>query len=146
MLYKDYIDQAKNIAIAYDEATHMSFLIPEYRYLLKTRLGNIDDVEDYQDAKFDIAEVLDLEVTKRNILCSPIIAVAQWLSDTIFLMADPAMIEQSNDFIKSIVEYMKLKDSVQDKEAELKKKENALNEKQNVQYIVPGINFAKKTN
>ena len=56
---------------------------------------------------------------------------------------EPEVVEQQNDLMKNVVEYMQLNQSLKDRESEIEKVEDATKKKFNISKMFPGMNFEK---
>lgn len=115
MLYTDYILKAKELTIQQlDNGTW--YLEPEWQDILwRNNLGEIDDLEDsYLDGWYTLEDILKLEVERRNKVNSKQNDVINWLYDVITATVEPAMMQEETDYIKNVVEFMKLNHSLQD--------------------------------
>lgn len=86
------------------------YLEPEWKDIICREIeSNLDNVEDnYLSDWWDIENVLRLEVEKRNAQDSKKNDVINWLYEVISAQVEPAMMQEETDFIKNVVEYMKL--------------------------------------
>lgn len=109
MLYSKFIYHAKEMTIQQlDNGTW--YLEPEWKDIICREIeSNLDNVEDnYLSDWWDIENVLRLEVEKRNAQDSKKNDVINWLYEVISAQVEPAMMQEETDFIKNVVEYMKL--------------------------------------
>lgn len=145
MTYTEYMNRAKEMCIIEDEDTGLSYLIPDFRFILYSAEMYETVVSDYEDFTIDIvAEVLKLEVENRNRKADKTGIVAQWAYDVIMTNIDPAITEMDNDLLKNLTEYMVVNDTLKDKEKELIQREDNANKKENITTLFPGMNFSKK--
>ena len=111
MLYSEYIIKAKELTITYDEDAKVSYLEPEWQTILHSNgLGNLEDIKDmYIEGWYDLEDVLKLEVEKRNAIQSKKNIVCEWLYDLITSAVDPAMMQEENDLVQSMIELAKVR-------------------------------------
>lgn len=145
MLYTEYIEKAKDICIVKDEDTGKMYLRPDYRYVMYLEGMKASDISDFDGVNDDmIAEHLKLFVSNNNEKLSVIDNVAKWVYDIISVVVDPALTTEENELMSNMMNYMKLNDSLKDKEKALADKEKTLDQKKDVVYAFPGIDFSKK--
>ena len=109
MLYSKFIYHAKEMTIQQlDNGTW--YLEPEWKDIICREIeSDIDKIEDnYLTDWWDIENVLRLEVDKRNVRDDKKKAVIDWLYDTITATVEPAMLEEETNYIKNVIEYMKV--------------------------------------
>lgn len=144
MLYDVYMHKAMPLVIVDDESSGFSYLDPHYRSILT---GMEMDPEVIEDRKVDwnwLSEAFNLEIERRNRITDKSRFVIDWLFDIIASTIDPIMIDEENDLMKNIVEYMKLNADLKDREVELQKREDLQDKKENILELIPGINFSKR--
>lgn len=145
MLYSQFMHEAmKLVIIADDEASGYSYLNPHYRIQLQDAGLNPENVSDRQIDWNDVAEVLKLEVERRNKVTDKGRFVIDWIFDIITLAVDPAMTSEENDLMKNLMDYMKLNHTLKTREEEVQRKEDAQEQKTNVMTLMPGMNFSKR--
>jgi len=101
-------------------------------------------VTDFPITWEDVREILELEVKKINALHDNTRAVVDWLYLAINEVIEPTMVDQENELLKNVTEYMKLNASLKDREKNIEKKEKALEDKSNIVQLTPGMNFSKR--
>lgn len=111
MLYIDYITKAKELTIGYDEVSMFYYLEPDWQTILYE--NNMSDLEAVPDMRlegwYDLEDVLKLEVEKRNAKASKLNIVLNWIGDVISSTLDPAMVDEENDLVQSMIELAKAK-------------------------------------
>lgn len=124
MLYTDFIYKAMDLTI--EQADNgLYYLEPLWRNIL---YDNQMDVVNISDADADwggVLDVLNLEVTKRNTINSKKPDVLNWLYDLITSQVEPAMLEEENDYLKNVIEYMKTNHEIQKTDEEWNKFKNS---------------------
>lgn len=152
MLYGELIHEAMKLVIVHDdEASGHFFLDPNYRALMTD--ANLLP-ESVTDRKVDwdwISEVLRLEVERRSKMTDKTRFLVDWVFEILTSTVEPAVMQEENEMIKNIIEYIKhsheLKDKeveLQDREADLEHKEDVLDKKDALLQLVPGMNFSKR--
>ena len=91
-----------------------------------------------------MAEVLKLEVERRNRVTDKGRFVMDWLFDVLTASIDPTMITEENELMKNMMEYMKLNHELKEREAEVERKEEIQEKKSNIIEMMPGMNFSKR--
>ena len=112
MLYQTFIYKAKELTVhQLDNGTW--YLEPEWQDILyRENLGALDDLEDsYLSGWYDVEDILKLEVEKRNAQNSKTKEVVQWVYDVITATLEPAMLQEENELVKNVVEYMQAKNN-----------------------------------
>lgn len=109
MTYSKFIFQAEQLTVKQlDNGTW--YLEPEWKDLicreLESDLSNVED--NYLEDWWDVENVLQLEVERRNTQDSKKNDVINWLYDVINSTIEPAILDEENDYIRNLIEYMKL--------------------------------------
>lgn len=145
MLYSEYMDKVKEMALITSEKNGLTYIRPDYEYLLNASGLSLDEVIDFKNATREVVhQHLILERDMRNAQkdISPI--VMQWVYDVISTVVDPAIIEQENQLIQDMIEYRKEKNAIDVRTLELDKKEQLLEEQSKILPMNFGMNFSKK--
>lgn len=109
MTYSKFIFEAEQKTInKLDNGTW--YLEPEWKDIICREIeSNLDNVEDnYLTDWWDIENVLRLETERRNALDNKKNEVINWLYDVITSTVEPAMLEEETDYIKNVIEFMKV--------------------------------------
>ena len=109
MTYATFIYKAKELTIQQlDNGTW--YLEPEWQDMLyREGLGELDDLEDsYLSGWYDVEDILKLEVERRNAKDNKKNEVINWLYDLITVTVEPAILQEENDFIKNMMDYIKV--------------------------------------
>jgi hypothetical protein len=106
--YYKFIQEAKEKTIQQLD-NGIWYLEPEWKDIVCREIeSNLDKVEDnYLIDWWDIENVLRLEVEKRNAQNDKKKDVIDWLYDVITATVEPAIMEEENDYIKNVIEFMK---------------------------------------
>lgn len=113
MLYSEYIIKAKELTIGYDEEAMVYYLEPDWQTILHSNgLGDLENVKDmYIEGWYDLEDVLKLEVEKRNAIQSKKNLVYDWIYGLITSTIDPAMMEEENELVQSMIELAKTRNA-----------------------------------
>ena len=124
MLYTDFIYKAMDLTI--EQADNgLFYLEPLWRNILYDNQMNVSSITDAKADWGGVLDVLNLEVTKRNTINSKKPNVINWLYDLISSQIEPAMLEEENDLIKNVIEYMKTNHDIQKDSEEWDKFKNS---------------------
>ena len=152
MLYSEYMHEAMKLVVMDDsESSGFSYLDPNYRVLLLDAGQDPAKVTDHLIGWDDVVEVLKLEVERRNHITDKTRFVIDWVFEIISSTIEPAMVQEENELMKNMMEYMKLNSELKSKEQALQDREADLDHKEEVQetrgtvlQLVPGMNFSKR--
>ena len=145
MLYYEYMDKVKELALVTNEKNGLTYIRPDYEYLLETSGLSLDDVTDFEKASGTVVyRQLLLERDMRNAQNNISPVVMQWLYDVISTVVEPAIVEQQNQLIKDMLEYQKEKNAIDERTKALDMQQQALEEKSKIIPMNFGMNFAKK--
>ena len=117
MLYSKFIYHAKEKTIhQLDNETW--YLEPEWKDILCREIegfnGDLSVIEDsFISDWWDVENILQLEVTRRNAMDSKKKDVIDWIYDLITAYAEPAMLAEETDFIKNVVDFMKTNHAIE---------------------------------
>lgn len=145
MLYSEYMNKVKEIALITSEKNGLTYIRPDYEYILAASEFSLDDVSDFEDATRDVVHrqlIMERDMRNAQKDISPI--VMKWLYDVISTVVEPAIIEQQNELIKDMLEYRKEKNAIDTRTLELDKKEQMLEEQSKILPMNFGMNFSKK--
>lgn len=145
MLYDVYMHQVMPLVIVDDDdSSGFSYLDPHYRSILTGMNLSPEIIED-REVDWDwLSEALNLEVERRNRITDKSRYVIDWLFDIITSTIEPTMIDEENELMKNMMEYMKLNHELAEREEEVKKKEEVQEHKANIVELIPGLNFSKR--
>lgn len=146
MLYIDFMKKAEEFVLSYDEDSGLTYLEPDWRVILSGL--NLDPEKDITDSPISwdwLCERMMLEVERRNKLDDRSKYVIDWIYSILTAAIEPAMLNEENELMKNMMDYMKLNVELKEKEKNLNRKEEALDQKQNVVKMMPGLNFSKRT-
>lgn len=109
MLYSKFIFNAKEKTIQkLDNGTW--YLEPEWRDIIGREM-EIQDVSELEDSYisdwWDVENILQLEVGRRNAQDSKKKYVIDWLFDTITSTVDPILLDGETNFMQNVIKYMK---------------------------------------
>lgn len=108
MLYSQFIYKAENLTI-HQLDNEVWYLEPEWKDIIcRNVIGNIDDIEDsFLSDWWDVENILRLEVDRRNSQDNKKNEVINWLYEIITSTIEPAILEEENEYIKNVIEYLK---------------------------------------
>lgn len=117
MLYSKFIFHAMEMTVRQLD-NGIWYLEPEWKDVICREIeSDLDNIEDnYLTDWWDIENVLRLEVERRNAQDNKKVEVIKWLYDIINSTIEPAMVEEETDYIKNVIEYMKLNHDIQKQE------------------------------
>lgn len=145
MLYSEYMDKVKSIALLTNENTGLTYIRPDYEYILAASELKLEDVSDFENVtKSTVYRQLILERDMRNAQRDKTPAVMQWLYDVISTVVEPAIIEEQNKLIKDMLEYRKERNAIDDRTKELDLQQQVLEEKSKIIPLNFGMDFSKK--
>lgn len=145
MLYQEYMDEVKKITLITNETNGLTYIRPDYEYVLASGDLKLSDVTDFPTASVDtVYKQLILERDMRNANVDKMPLIAEWIHAVINTVIEPAIVEQQNQLIKDMIEYRKEKNAIDTRTKELNLKEQALEDKNKVLPMNFGIDFSKK--
>lgn len=147
MLYAEYMVKVKEACLEQWEENGQWYIRPDWK-------RQLDDMELYPDESIisdwinvvweDVLEELQLEVTMRNTRQDKMPIITEWLYKVMTAEIEPKVIEEQNELVKNLQEYMKEKKKVEEKSEELDEREKKVQEKEKVKEIAGGMSFAKR--
>lgn len=145
MLYSEYIDEVKKIALIIDDDNEMTYIWPDYEYALRKMDLGIDKVSDYEGLTYEtVYRNLVLERDMRNAKKDKLPIIIDWLYNVVTTVVEPAVVEEQNKLIKDVIEYRKERNAIDDRTKELDMQEKVLEEKSKIIPMNFGLNFSKK--
>lgn len=145
MLYSEYMDKVKDIALLTNENTGLTYIRPDYEYILDGEEFSLDDVTDFENvSKLVVHNQLLLERDMRNAQTDKTAIVMQWLYDVITTVVEPAIVDEQNQLIKDMLEYRKERNAIDERTKKLDEKQQALEEKSKIMPMNFGMDFSKK--
>ena len=145
MLYSEYMDKVKELALITNEDTGMTYIRPDYEYLLSASHLDLDEVTDFEDVtKSVVYRQLLLERDMRNAQKDKTHIVMQWLYDVISTVVEPAIVEEQNKLIQDMLAYRKERNAIDERTKKLDEKQQALEEKSKILPMNFGMDFSKK--
>ena len=105
MNYADFINKAAELTITQAD-NGLFYLEPLWQGILED-----NEMSFAKTGKLSRSEVLDtlkLEVERRNTINSKKNDVIEWVYDIISATVEPAILEEETNYIKNVMEYMKL--------------------------------------
>ena len=118
MLYTDFMQKAVDLTVV-EADNGLFYLEPMWRSILNDNNMNIAEITDAKLKWCDVFDVLKLVVEKENTINSKKPVVIDWIYNIITTQVEPAILEEQNDYVKTLTEYLKTKretEIVKDKE------------------------------
>ena len=144
MLYMEFFAKASEAVILTDEESGVVFLDPHYRVTLQDWDLDPNMIIDYPTSWSQLGETLQLEVKRLNDCSSKSRFINEWLYAVITSAVEPKMLQAENEYIKNVMDYLRLNESLKDKEKDLQKREDAAETRDNIRQMMPGMSFSKK--
>lgn len=145
MLYIDYMNKVKEIALITDEDSGITYIKPDYEYALTVAGLDLDDVEDFENVNRTIVyRQLLLERDMLNARNDKTPYVVQWIYDVIHSVIDPALVEEQDKLMRDMIEYRKEKNAIDSRSQELDQKQQELEAKNKLMPFNIGLDFRKK--
>lgn len=108
MLYRDYMNKVKELALCQNVDTGMTYIVPEYEYILAHQSFGLKDVTDFPDADLQtVRRQLELERDMRNAQNSYGMALAKWAYQFVDNTVVPATVDAENELLQTLLEYRK---------------------------------------
>lgn len=145
MLYSEYMDKVKAIALLTNENTGLTYIRPDYEYILAASELKLEDVSDFKNVTHDVVHrQIILERDMRNAQHDKTAAVMQWIYDVISTVVEPAIVEEQNKLIQDMLAYRKERNAIDERTKELDLQQQALEEKSKILPMNFGMDFSKK--
>lgn len=145
MTYLEYVKQARDMFIVKDEESGKFYLRPDWRHAIDVD-GFYPDthIDGYHLSVDELHEYLELEVGRLNLKADKTSYISNWIYTVLTSTVEPALTDAENQFAAQIIDYMKEKNQIEQKEKELTKQEETLQQKTNIFNSAPGFDFSKK--
>jgi len=140
MTREEFLTEAARVCIGKSEASELFFVEPLWETYVKAEIGDYPEDLTHEET----LEILELTVKKLNATADRSHVLINWLYDTLTTKVEPAMLEEENELVKNMVEYMKLNKSVEEREKKLKEQEKIVSEKKNIAKLIGGMKFSRK--
>lgn len=145
MTYNSYMKTVCEKLIIENDETGKCYIRPDWKFVLQSdNLLPESTVKNYDLSMDELFEYMQLEIERRNMSVDKMGYVANWLYTLITETVEPSLTEAENEAAVNIINYMKEKKQLENKEKELAQKEQAVHTKQKVVDFAPGMNFAKR--
>ena len=139
--YFKIVNEAIELVVETDDETGISYLIPQYKELLFEQGIVLDKDKDPREQD-ELYEIVKLEVEKRNALNNYVPYVARMMYELFDQKINPTVTDEENEMIANMLEYMKEKNALQEREKDIENRERAMSLKNRLKGN--GLNFAKK--
>lgn len=108
MLYHEYMNKVKELALCQNIDTGMTYIVPEYEYILAHQDFGLQDVTDFPDADLQtVRRQLELERDMRNAQNSYGMSLAKWVYQFVDNTVMPATVDAENELLQTLLEYRK---------------------------------------
>ena len=145
MTYNSYMKTVCEMLIIENDETGKYYIRPDWKFVLQSdNLLPESTVKGYDLSMDELFEYMQLEIEKRNLSVDKMGYIANWLFALITETIEPSLTEAENEAAVNIINYIKEKKQLENKEKELAQKEQAVHTKQKVVDFAPGMNFAKR--
>ena len=145
MTYNSYMKTVCEMLIIENDETGKYYIRPDWKFVLQSdNLLPESTVKGYDLSMDELFEYMQLEIEKRNLSVDKMGYIANWLFALITETIEPSLTEAENEAAVNIINYIKEKKQLENKEKELALKEQAVHTKQKVVDFAPGMNFAKR--
>lgn len=144
MTFEEYYRKITELCIVDNNSTWCSYLLPDYKVLLKTNNLWPDVVEDYALTIEDVSEMLKLEVDMRHAITSKNKILTEWIYEIIDGTLNPAIKESEAEIINQVISLLKDKADIDKKKNMLADIELARSQESKQESAYKSINFAKK--
>lgn len=149
MTYFKLMDEIFDLCIVQVDEGGLWYLSPHWRKIIQEFESSEKELYtkhlEQENINLNVlSEILNLEVVRRNAYIDKKLEIRTLLYEVLFSTVEPAVLEEETEYIKNVMDYMKLNDSLKDKEKELNAKENAIKDKEKISSLVPeGMTFKK---
>ena len=131
-------NKAIELCVSYEEATGRSYVEPLWREILESEGIRVTTKEEPR-----MLETLTLAAKKADAKNDKTGAVMDWLYELLTAQVEPAVLQEETEYIKNVMDYMKLNDQLKDKEKELTEREEKADEKEAAKQLFPQMNFSR---
>lgn len=140
MTKEEYLKEAARICVSKSDASEFYYVEPLWEIYLKAEAGEYPEGLTHEET----LEVLKLVVEKLNVSKDRSRVLINWIYDVLTANIDPAMIEEENELVKNIVEYMKMNKNIEEREKKLQEQEQVVSGKKNISKLLMGMRFSKR--
>ena len=130
MIREEFLHKAIGVCLSVDEQSGVAYVEPLWRDILVAE-DLAKENPGVSDA--EILEVLQLAANKHNVTVDHSKMVMDWLYEMLTNNIEPAILDQENDLVKNVLEYMKANESQKEQ----------TDSKQKLSKMLPGMSFAK---
>lgn len=148
--YEDW-NKIVDAVVFTDEDSGKSYIEPRWEQIVKDLNLITVEGETEEEKKnnagmimFDMRDVLNMEVKKRNAQNDYFGKVAKKLFAMLEESLDPMMQQENEELAMDMLKYQAEKNKITEKELELKEREKQLDTKEDIKLKTGGLNFAKK--
>jgi len=145
MLYSEFTQRIKDLAILLDEDTGVYYIDPDWKFNMYVNdLPEPHEVKsEYELTWADVKDILNLEVIKRNKHNDNKKLVIDWLYNLITATVEPAILQEETEYVAQMMDYLKFRNEHPELPVNQEKTEDVGDEKVK-QLLKSGMNFSKK--
>lgn len=107
MLYGEYIKKATDLTVVKAD-NGLFYLEPLWKDILYSNDMDVKTISGTKISWTEILDVLKLEVEKQNTINSNKSYIINWIYDLITTQVEPAILQEETDYIKQVIEFMKV--------------------------------------
>lgn len=138
MTKMEMYNKAINLCVQVDGGSNRAYVEPLWREILESEGIRVNAKDEGR-----MLEVLTLAAKKLDAQNDHTQMVMGWLGEIISSQVEPAILEQETEYIKNVMEYMRLNDSLKDKEKALADKAEAIESREEVKEMFPQMEFGR---
>lgn len=138
---QEFLNKAVTLCVGCTDETGVYFVEPLWKDILISE-GLEEPLNAPENA--DALQMLELAAKKLNARTDRTKYVMDWLYDLLTTTVEPVAIQEENELVKNVIEYMKLNDSLKDKEKNIAAEEQRIAAKRDVSYLKPGMSFKRR--
>lgn len=121
MNYFKLMDEIFDLCISKTDESDLWYLTPHWRKLIceykaSNEIEFIECINRENVSLTELEDILRLEVERRNKIEDKSNLVNSWLYVLLSTQIEPTMLQEESEYIQSVVEFMKVKDSIERKE------------------------------
>jgi len=131
-------NKAVTLCVHQDDASGRAFVEPLWREILESEGIRVNTKDEPR-----MLEVLTLAAKKLDAQNDRTQMVMGWLGDIITTQIEPAVLEEETEYIKNLMEYMRLNNQLKEKEKALDEKEEALESREEIKEMFPQMEFGR---
>lgn len=130
--------KAIELCVQVDEVSNRAYVEPLWREILEGEGIRVNTKDEGR-----MLEVLTLAARKLDAQNDHTQMVMGWLGEIITTQVEPAVLQEETEYIKNVMDYMRLNDKLKDKEKALDEKAEAIESKEEVKEMFPQMEFGR---